>query len=139
MKLLLTRTFQEGSQISYYVCSIRTEGCSISLWQPPELKALGICDMIFHPSAFCIYLFIRSITVQEIYCIQLSPPLSLALSTRRKSPGPYVLVCSVHWSVHQSIHLPQSLLPLIWPAGRCPALLHSCHPSLPLHLSIRTV
>lgn len=87
--------------------------------------------MIFHPSAPCICLFIHSITVQEIYCIQLSPPLSLACSTRRQSPGPYVLVCSVHWSVHQSIHLPQSLLPLISPAGRCPALLHCTHPSLP--------
>ncbi len=113
------------------VSQAEDSGCSISLWQPPELKALGIYDMIFHPSASCICLFIRSITVQEIYCIQLSPPLSLALSTRRQSPGPYVLVCSVHWSVHQSIHLPQSLLPLISPAGCCPALLHCTHPSLP--------
>ncbi len=56
---------------------------------------------------------------------------SLALSTRRQSPGPYVLVCSIHWSVHQSIHLSQSLLPLISPAGCCPALLHCAHPSPP--------
>ncbi len=117
MKLLLTGTFQEGSQVPYCVphpCrKPRTVAAQSHYWQPPELKALGIYDMIFHPSASCICLFICSITVQVMYCIQLLLPLLLAHSLHTPPISRpiclglfYSLICP---SVHSSLSIPPSI------------------------------
>ncbi len=77
------------------------------------MKALGIYDMIFHPSASCICLFICSITVQVMYCIQLLLPLLLARSLHTPPISRpiclgllYSLICP---SVHSSLSIPPSI------------------------------
>lgn len=122
------------------VSQAEDSGCSISLWQPPELKALGIYDTIFHPSASCICLFIRSITVQEMYCIQLLLPLLLARSLHMTPISRPICLGLLYSLICPSVHSSLSIPPSINLAGR----LLSCTPPLrpsvsPLHLSIRTL
>lgn len=118
--LLLTGTFRVGSQIP---CMSRIRVASRGQSLLNLITAAAWTESIRHlwfdiapnPCPASVYLS-APLRCKRSTAFSLSPV---------RPPGPYVLVCSVHWSVHQPIHLPQSLLPLISPAGRCPALLHS--------------